>query len=102
MLYRPEQGRCGVVILHEGERVNLPVDPEDDCFFENTFVAISVEGKGTSDMTKTKKAFKPADEIKQVRFWVEDEEGNPTDGNGIVKMEYPEGFFNEREPDHNQ
>ena len=32
--------------------------------------------------------------VEQVRWWVEDPEtGNPTDGNGTVKIEYPEGFF---------
>ena len=33
--------------------------------------------------------------IQQVRWWVEDENGNHVDGNGIVKMEYPIGFFGE-------
>jgi hypothetical protein len=36
-----------------------------------------------------------AKEIQQVRFWVENEEGKPTNGDGVVKMEYPEGFFGE-------
>jgi len=29
----------------------------------------------------------------QVRWWVEDENGNPTDGDGKVKIEYPNDFF---------
>jgi hypothetical protein len=33
--------------------------------------------------------------VQQVRWWVEDENGKPTDGNGTVKVEYPIGFFGE-------
>jgi hypothetical protein len=32
-------------------------------------------------------------EVKQVRWWVEDEKGKPTEGDGVVKIEYPEDFF---------
>jgi hypothetical protein len=32
-------------------------------------------------------------DVKQVRWWTEDEKGQKTDGNGVVKIEYPEGFF---------
>ena len=32
------------------------------------------------------------------RFWVENPEtGEPTDGKGIVKIEYPKGFFGPEE-----
>lgn len=83
-LFNPEAKRCMVVILHEGEEYNLPVDEEDDCFFENEFIAINDEGE--------KDNFKA--EVQQARFWVEDPEtGEPTKGNGLVKIEYPKGFF---------
>lgn len=85
-LFDSKSNRCAVVILYEGERYNLPVEAEDDCFFENEFVAINEQGE--------KEIFKP--EVQQARFWVEDQKtGNPTQGDGIVKIEYPEGFFNE-------
>lgn len=34
--------------------------------------------------------------VQQVRWWVEDEKGRPTAGDGTVKIEYPEGFFGEK------
>jgi hypothetical protein len=62
---------CKVTILLGGERFNLPVSPEDHCHMDE--LGIPVE---------------------QVRWWVEDPEtGKPTKGDGVVKIEYPEGFF---------
>ena len=85
-LFDPKSNRCAVVILYGGEKYNLPVEAEDDCFFENEFVAINDEGQ--EDVFKA--------EVQQARFWVEDPEtGEPTRGDGLVKIEYPEGFFNE-------
>lgn len=80
-LYDPNKGICKVIILYEGERINLPVDPNDPCFYENEFV------------DKDNNKFKP--EVQQVRMWVEDEKGVPTDKNGIVKIEAPVDFFND-------
>lgn len=60
----------------------MPMDPEDDCFFENnTFIAAGENGPET---------FQP--EIQTAGWWVEDHLGRPAE-EGIVKMEYPEGFF---------
>lgn len=81
-LFNPAKSECSVVILHEGKRLHLPVVATESCFFEEEYFDPS---------TKAMEDF--ADEIKQVKFWVEDEKGNKTDGNGIVKMEYPEGFI---------
>lgn len=50
----------------------MPVFPRDKCHMEELGI-----------------------EIKQVRWWVEDEKGEPTAGNGTVKIEYPTGFFND-------
>lgn len=62
---------CKVTILLGGERFNLPVSPEDHCHMDE--LGIPVE---------------------QVRWWVEDPQtGKPTRGDGVVKIEYPEGFF---------
>jgi hypothetical protein len=80
-LFDASKHQCRVVILHEGNRVNLPVDPQDPCFFEQTYF---------DPVTGQEESF---NEIKQVRFWVEDNEGKPIDGNGTVKMEIPEDFF---------
>lgn len=52
----------------------MPVDPGDFCHIEELGI-----------------------EIKEVRWWVEDKEGKPTEGNGVVKIEYPEEFFGKEE-----
>lgn len=78
-LFNPQTSECSVVILVEGERTKIPVDPQDSCFFE-----ANPELGQTEDFT---------DMIQQVRFWCEDEDGKKTDGNGKVKVEYPKGFF---------
>lgn len=80
-LYDPHAGICNVVILHEGKRVRIPVDGPDPCFFEQTYF---------DPITKTTETF---NEVKEVKFWVEDEKGQKTNKNGTVKMEYEEGFF---------
>lgn len=62
---------CKVAILVEGQTMHMPVDPKDHCHMDE--LGIPVE---------------------QVRWWVEDPStGEATDGNGTVKIEYPEGFF---------
>ena len=82
-LFNEKEKRCSVVILHEGERFNLPVDKEDKCFFENEFVAINPEGQ--------KETFKA--EVQQIKCWVEDPKtGEKTSGEGTVKIEYPESL----------
>lgn len=80
-LYNPVRGVCSVVVLYEGERTNIPVDSQDSCFFEQECFD-PVSGRKET-----------LNEIQEVKFWVEDEKGKKTDKNGVVKMEYPEGFF---------
>ena len=81
-LFDGKKSECSVVILHEGNRIKIPVSAEDSCFFE---------GEYFDPITNNKENF--VEEVKQVRFWVEKENGDKTDGDGIVKIEYPEGFF---------
>ena len=81
-LYDQRQNHCSVVILHQGQRVHLPVDPQDACFYE---------GEYFDPTTKAMENF--AEDLKEVKFWVETEDGEKTGGDGIVKMEYPEGFL---------
>lgn len=69
-IYNPEKGTCGVAVLIEGKQYHMPVFPKDKCHMEELGI-----------------------EIQQVRWWVEDENGKPTDGNGKVKIEYPNDFF---------
>lgn len=65
-----EKGRCKVAVLIEGKQFHMPVYPGDHCHMDELGIP-----------------------VQQVRWWVEDEKGNPTSGDGVVKMEYPEGFF---------
>ena len=81
-LFDESKNQCCVVVLHEGQRIKIPVSAEDDCFFEKDYF----------DPT-TKAMEKFSEEIKQVKFWVENENGEKTNQNGVVKIEYPEGFF---------
>jgi hypothetical protein len=82
---------CKVVILHEGEKTHLPVESEDNCFFESKFMAVNpTDGKH--------EVFRP--EVQQIKFWVEDVNGQKTNQNGTVKIEYPKELSGE--PDDNK
>jgi hypothetical protein len=83
LLFDPKAKMCAVVILYNGEKMRLPVEADDPCFFENEFVAINDKGEQES--------FKA--EVSQVKMWVEDKHGKKTDKDGTVKIEYPKGFF---------
>ena len=72
LLYNGNKKECKVAILVEGKEMHLPVSPKDKCHMEELGIP-----------------------VQQVRWWVEDENGNPTDKDGVVKMEYPIGFFGE-------
>lgn len=71
LLFDRKSETCKVAILVEGKTLHMPVSPGDRCHMDE--LGIPVE---------------------QVRWWVEDPTtGETTDGNGTVKIEYPEGFF---------
>jgi hypothetical protein len=70
LLYNRQNSTCKVAALIDGKEYHMPVDPGDKCHMDELGI-----------------------EIKQVRWWVEDKEGNPVDGDGVVKIEYPDDFF---------
>jgi len=75
LLYDRQKGVCKVAILVDGQQYHMPVFPEDHCHMDE--LGIPVE---------------------QVRWYVEDPKtGKPTDGKGIVKIEYPENFFGDEQ-----
>ena len=84
-LYDAKNGWCGIEIigvpweLEEGiNKLHLPVDPSDSCFFGNKFVARDGE------------VFDLLEDVKQVKAWIEDPvTGEKTDKDGVVKIEYP-------------
>ncbi len=75
LLYNRGNSSCKVAILLNGEEYHMPVDAGDSCHMDELGI-----------------------EIKQVRWWVEDEKGNPTTGDGVVKIEYPQEFFGKDDP----
>jgi hypothetical protein len=81
-LYDRANNECSIIILHEGQKLKLPVLPQDTCFFEGQYFDPTT--KAMEDFTGS---------VDQVKFWVEDKEGKKTDGNGTVKIEYPEGLL---------
>ena len=71
LLFNKDDETCGVAILLEGKKYHMPVDPRDKCHMDEIGIP-----------------------VQQVRWWVEDPQtGEKTDGDGIVKIEYPEEFF---------
>jgi len=83
LAYDKYRGQCKVVIMHDGERFNLPMEPEDRCFFlEET--SYTNESGGEEKFTV---------DVEQVAFWCEDPTTGERADKGIVKIEYPEGFF---------
>lgn len=85
-LYDEGRGVCSVIVLHEGEKVNVPMSPNDLCLYEI----------GYFDPT-TKAIENFTEDIKEVKLWVENDKGEKVAGDGIVKIEYPEGFFGHEE-----
>jgi hypothetical protein len=72
LLYNGEKKECKVAILIEGNEFHMPVSPKDKCHMDELGIP-----------------------VQQVRWWVEDKDGNPSE-NGVVKIEYPVGFFGEK------
>lgn len=72
LLYNHQKKECKVAVLIEGNEYHIPVNPKDKCHMEELNIP-----------------------VQQVRWWVEDNEGNPVAGDGTVKIEYPKNFFGE-------
>ena len=71
LLFNRGNETCKVAILIEGKTMYMPVSQKDKCHMDE--LGIPVE---------------------HVRWWVEDPKtGQAVDGDGTVKIEYPEGFF---------
>ena len=85
-LYDVVNELCSIVVLHEGERIKVPMSEDDPCLYEMEYF---------DPTTKAIESF--SEDIKEVKFWVENKDGEKIDGDGIVKMEYPEGFLGEED-----
>lgn len=73
LLYNPKKKECRVAVLINSEEYHMPVDVKDKCHMDELNIP-----------------------VEQVRWWVEDSQGNPTNGNGTVKIEYPTEFFGKK------
>lgn len=89
-LYNSSEEHCQIVVLFEGKRTHVPMDPDDDCIYEEEYF---------DPTTKAMENF--TEDVKEVKFWVENENGEKINGDGTVKMEYPEGFFGDYDPFEN-
>lgn len=69
-LFIPEKKQCGIVVVHEGKHLRLPVEPNDDCFFKEEWF---------NPITKETENFN--DEVKELRMF---------EDNGRVRFEEPE------------
>lgn len=87
LLYNFQKQHCSVVVLYEGQRMNPPTTPEDQCLFETEFKSINNNG--------VEETWKP--EIQEVKWWVENPQTGEKSDKGIVKIEYPVGFFGKEE-----
>lgn len=72
ILFNNKNKECKISILMDGKEQNMPVDPEDFCHFEELGI-----------------------EVEQVR-WFEDMDGDKK----VVKIEYPEDFFERKNAVH--
>lgn len=70
LLYDREKGQCKVAILIKGYEFHMPVEETNHCHMDELGVPVN-----------------------QVRWFVEDPESHEPSEKGIVKIEYPEGFF---------
>jgi hypothetical protein len=73
LLYDHPRSQCKVAILVAGKEYHMPVFPQDHCHMDELGIP-----------------------VQQIRWWVEDDKGKPTEGNGTVKIEYPDGFFGKK------
>ena len=76
-LYDKKSKLCGVVVLIEGKKVNLPTEPNDHCFFDQEFTSMNEKG--------IMEKWKP--EIQQIRVWCE-KDGEKSE-HGTMKIEFP-------------
>lgn len=94
-LYDAKNQVCSVIILYEGLKQKVPMDPEDKCLYETEYF---------DPVSKKKQDF--VDEIQEVKIWLENEKGQKVRKKRwwefwrmtekiSVKMEYPQNFFGE-------
>ena len=94
-LFDAKKGFCRVLIipppgvaeefgLQKGQKINIPVSAKDECFFEQEFKAIDKEHSNVE-------RFKI--EVQQVKVWVENPKTGERCKQGVVKIEYPEGYW---------
>ena len=88
-LYDWEAKVCKVIILYQGSRINVPTDPNDLCLYEDKFTEISPDGKIKEFSVKPE----------QVKMWVENPITGKRAAKGVVKIEYPEGFYGDESKD---
>ena len=69
-LFMPETNQCGIVVVHEGKHLRLPVEPNDECFYKEEWF---------NPITNASENFN--DEVKEIRMF---------EDNGKVRFEEPQ------------
>lgn len=82
-LYNKKQKYCTVIVLLDGEKINLPTDPGDACVFEEEYSYIDENGET--------QVWKP--EVNEIKIWCENPVTGEKSDKGVVKIEYPKNFF---------
>lgn len=78
-LYDEANQECSIIVLHEGQKLKVPMSPSDQCLYEENYFN-PIDNKKENLIS----------DIKQIKMWVENDKGEKINGNGIVKIEYPE------------
>jgi hypothetical protein len=84
-LYNYRKKNCGIAVLYAGKEVHIPVDPSDECFYQNQFVPSNEKDEIHQEPL--------TEHVEQVRWWMEDPVTGEPGEKGNVKIEYPDGFF---------
>ncbi len=88
-LYNWQERHCQVFVLYEGEKMHPPTEPEDKCIFTTEIKCYDENGK-LDVWTPT---------IEEVKLWAENPVTGEKSNKGVVKIQYPVGFFGDETKD---
>ena len=63
-LYDGHKEECSIVVLYEGDKVKVPMSPQDSCIYETEFF---------DPTTNSMQNF--SEDVKQIKVWMENESG---------------------------
>ena len=63
-LYDANNEECSVIVLYEGQKIKVPMSPQDNCLYETEFF---------DPTTNSMQNF--SEDVKQIKAWMENENG---------------------------